>query len=110
MKNILIAAAVLSLVSALWIFKSNTTAFHRQLLKQESDFRAKVLKQIDSLHIERGKFNDQIVNLQSGIKLQTAELKSQIQKIKLVYVPNIDYSNFSDTALVNRLLSDYPNR
>ena len=110
MKYVIIIASILFLICALWILKSNTSAFHRQLLKQESDFRTNILKQIDSLQSDRIKLNDEIVNLQSGIKLHTAELKSQIQKIKLVYVPEIDYTKFTDTALVQRLLSDYPNR
>jgi cell division protein FtsB len=110
MKYIIIIASILFLICVLWILKSNTSAFYKQLLKQESDFRINILKQIDSLQSERIKLNDQIVNLQSGIKIHTAELKSQIQKIKLVYVPTIDYSKFTDTAIVSRLLSDYPNR
>lgn len=110
MKNIIIVVFLIVLCVGLWVLIDSQSVFHKQLLKNELDFRDSILQKIASLQNERIELEKEIVNLQVEIRKQTAELKTQIQKIKIVHVPEIDYSKFTDSALVQRLLSDYPNR
>jgi hypothetical protein len=110
MKNIIFIIAAVVIFAGLWVLIDSQSKFHKQLLKNEAVFRDSIMQKIASLHNERIELESEIVELKKHISQQTAELKTQIQKIKIIHVPDIDYSKFSDTALVERLLSDYPNR
>jgi uncharacterized protein YaiL (DUF2058 family) len=110
MKNTIIILSAIIFICGLWVLIGSQSKFYRQLLKNEADFRDSILQKIASLQSERLELEKEIVNLQDEIRKQTTEIKSQIQKIKIVHVPQIDYSKFTDSALVQRLLSDYTNR
>lgn len=112
-KKYLVAGVLgISLIGALlWMLHDSSTNFHKKLLKHEAQFRDSIIKNIVTLRTERDVLQAEINLLHDEIKAQTAELKESIKRIKItVNVPPVDYSKFSDTALVNRLLSDYSGR
>jgi hypothetical protein len=110
MKNIIIiSVSLIVFLCGLWVLIDSQSKLHKQLLKNEVAFRDSILQKIASLQGQRIELEKEIVNLQVEIQKQTTELKNQIQKIKIVHVEKIDYSKFNDTALVQRLLSDFTN-
>jgi uncharacterized protein YlxW (UPF0749 family) len=91
----------------LYLFYDSTTNFHKQLLKNERNFRDSVLQSIVSLQKDREKLTEEIDTLQKVLSDQTDDVKKQIKNIKInINVPSVNYNSLTDSALVARLLAD----
>lgn len=112
MKNsiIPISAAILTIITVWYIASDSSQRLNKSLEKYERSLRDSLMQDLDRQRVERLVLQLHIDSLSRAITAQKTELKTQINKIKLTYVQQIDYSKFTDTALVNRLLSDYPNK
>ena len=112
MKEITVALlfSLLTIITVWYISTNNNQTIIKSLEKYEQSLRDSLMQDLDRQRVERLLLQVHIDSLSRAISTQKNELKNQIQKIKLTYVQPIDYTKFADTALVNRLLSDYPNR
>jgi len=114
MKNNITLLLILVFVSVigvlLYFFYDSTTNFHKQLLKNERNFRDSVLQSIVSLQKDREKLTEEIDTLQKVLSDQTEDVKKQIKNIKINInvppAPPIPYHSLSDSALVARILAD----
>jgi len=114
MKNNIILLLILVLIVLIgvlsYLFYDSTTNFHKQLLKNERNFRDSVLQSVVSLQNDREKLTEEIDSFQKILSDQTEDVKKQIKNIKINInvppAPPIPYHSLSDSALVARLLSN----
>ena len=114
MKNNIILLLILVLIVLIgvlsYLFYDSTTNFHKQLLKNERNFRDSVLQSVVSLQKDREKLTEGIDSFQKILSDQTEDVKKQIKNIKINInvppAPPIPYHRLSDSALVARLLSN----
>jgi predicted PurR-regulated permease PerM len=114
MKNNIILLLILVLIVLIgvlsYLFYDSTTNFHKQLLKNERNFRDSVLQSVVSLQKDREKLTEEIDSFQKILSDQTEDVKKQIKNIKINInvppAPPIPYHSLSDSALVARLLSN----
>jgi predicted PurR-regulated permease PerM len=114
MKNNIILLLILVLIVLIgvlsYLFYDSTTNFHKQLLKNERNFRDSVLQSVVSLQKDREKLTEEIHSFQKILSDQTEDVKKQIKNIKINInvppAPPIPYHSLSDSALVARLLAN----
>jgi predicted PurR-regulated permease PerM len=114
MKNNIILLLILVLIVLIgvlsYLFYDSTTNFHKQLLKNERNFRDSVLQSVVSLQKDREKLTEEIDSFQKILSDQTEDVKKQIKNIKINInvppAPPIPYHSLSDSALVARLLAN----
>jgi predicted PurR-regulated permease PerM len=114
MKNNIILLLILVLIVLIgvlsYLFYDSTTNFHKQLLKNERNFRDSVLQSVVSLQKDREKLTEEIDSFGKILSDQTEDVKKQIKNIKINInvppAPPIPYHSLSDSALVARLLSN----
>jgi predicted PurR-regulated permease PerM len=114
MKNNIILLLILVLIVLIgvlsYLFYDSTTNFHKQLLKNERNFRDSVLQSVVSLQKDREKLTEEIDSFQKILSDQTEDVKKQIKNIKIninvPLAPPIPYHSLSDSALVARLLAN----
>jgi len=114
MKNNIILLLILVLIGLIgvlsYLFYDSTTNFHKQLLKNERNFRDSVLQSIVSLQKDREKLTEEIDTFGQILSIQTEDVKKQIKNIKINInvppAPPISYHSLSDSALVARVLAN----
>ena len=114
MKNNIILLLILVLIALIgvlsYLFYDSTTNFHKQLLKNERNFRDSVLQSIVSLQKDREKLTEEIDTFGQILSIQTEDVKKQIKNIKINInvppAPPIPYHSLSDSALVARVLAN----
>ena len=114
MKNNIISLLILVLIALIgvlsYLFYDSTTNFHKQLLKNERNFRDSVLQSVVSLQKDREKLTEEIDTFGQILSIQTEDVKKQIKNIKINInvppAPPIPYHSLSDSALVARVLAN----
>ena len=114
MKNNIILLLILVLIGLSgvlsYLFYDSTTNFHKQLLKNERNFRDSVLQSVVSLQKDREKLTEEIDTFGQILSIQTEDVKKQIKNIKINInvppAPPIPYHSLSDSALVARVLAN----
>ena len=114
MKNNIILLLILVLIALIgvlsYLFYDSTTNFHKQLLKNERNFRDSVLQSVVSLQKDREKLTEEIDTFGQILSIQTEDVKKQIKNIKINInvppAPPIPYHSLSDSALVARVLAN----
>ena len=114
MKNNIILLLILVLIGLIgvlsYLFYDSTTNFHKELLKNERNFRDSVLQSVVSLQKDREKLTEEIDTFGQILSIQTEDVKKQIKNIKINInvppAPPIPYNSLSDSALVARVLAN----
>ena len=106
MKYIIAIIAVLMAV-LLYITIDNSNKLQKQLIKNEQKTRdslsqiyAKFVTKSDSLQAH-------IDTMQSSLDKQIKLFRYDLNRIKIIQIPSVNYDTISDTLLISRILSGY---
>lgn len=96
-----------SVIIGFYVFTDSQTKLHKTILSEQQKIRDSLSKKISILAVESDSLRNEINGLQTELSQQIKSFKNDLYKIKIVTIPNVNYSTVSDTFLLKRLLSGF---